>query len=356
MISVYLVGTALWILFVGAFYQGWATRLDDDRHSPPGQLIDTGQYRMHLHTSGEGAITVLLDAGLGGTSLGWSLVQSEVAKFTRVCSFDRPGYGWSDRAPSARTSLHIAQEVHTLLEKADIPPPYLLVGHSFGGCNMLMLADLYPEETLGVILVDSVHEDMLKELPSPPQGVFDALMSHPQLHYFLSLIGYKRIKGPSLEIQRMLHPLPEDVQKSYIAQMNKARYTETVHREMEALKASLGQLSERKVHLQHKPLVVITAGILPDGEEGKSWRQLQNRLLSKSTRAQQIMAENSDHMINHHQPDVIVEAIRAMMETLTEALPPPNSLSPRDRCRTPPTPGYSDQATRGQRHLPVDLM
>lgn len=291
---------ALGVVLLLVLYQKLATVIDDYRYPPPGKFIDIGGYRLHYNTSGQGGITVVLDAGLSGTSLGWSLVQAEASKFARVCSYDRAGYSWSDPSPIERTSVNVAKELYALLKKADIPGPYILVGHSFGGANVLLFADLYPQETLGVILVDSVHEDMLQE------HFFD----YPKVQWFLSFIGYKRLIGPSEEIKAMFHPFPEDIQAAYIAQMNKTRYTETVNREMEGLNESLSQLSRIKIQ---QPLTVITAGIVPNGEEGKNWEQLQERLLSKSNKAKQIVAENSDHMINHHQPEIIVEAIREMV-------------------------------------------
>ena len=264
-----LVGIAVFFL-----YQKAATILDDYRYPPIGKLVDVGGYRLHIHSAGKGGPAVVLDAGLGGTSLGWSLVQSEVATFTRVYSYDRAGYAWSDESPSKRISHNLAEELHTLLLKANIPGPYILVGHSFGGCNVLMFADMYPEETLGVILVDSVQEEMLQELPMPPQGIFNRLMSHPNFQWLLSALGYKRLKGPSSEIAQMFTPLPEEIRRMYVAQMNKTSYTKTVSREMEALHESLYQLRERKVHLQDKPLIVITAGKFPNNQKEKIWNDL----------------------------------------------------------------------------------
>ena len=158
------------ILFL---YHCIASIIDNYRYPPIGKLVDIGGYKLHLNTSGEGNITVICDAGLSGTSLGWSLVQAEASKFARVCSYDRAGYSWSDPSPLERTSVNIARELYALLKKANIPGPYILIGHSFGGANVLIFADLYPEETLGVILVDSVHEDMLKELPPSSQSFFE---------------------------------------------------------------------------------------------------------------------------------------------------------------------------------------
>jgi hypothetical protein len=108
----------------------------------------------------------------------------------------------------------------------------------------------------------------------------------------------------------MFSPLPKEIQAAYIAQMNKTRYIETVNQEMDGLNESLSQLG--KIRLQ-QPLTVITAGIVSNSEEGRKWKQLQEKLLSKSTNAKQIIAENSDHMINHHQPRIIVDAIREMV-------------------------------------------
>lgn len=301
-----VVALSLFLSFIS--YQKIATWIDDFKYPPTGQLIDVGGYKLHFNASGHGDLTVVCDAGLSGTSLGWSLVQAEASKFARVCSYDRAGYAWSDPAPSERTSINIANELYTLLKKAEIPGPYILVGHSFGGANVLLFADLYPEETVGVILVDSVHEDMLVEMPFPSPSFFD----HPKVQWLLSFVGYKRLKGPSEEIETMFSPLPPQIKAAYIAQMNKTGYTETVNREMAGFSESLSQLSEQKMPLQ-QPLTVISAGVISSGEEGEKWKQLQKRLLKKSVKSKQIVAENSDHMINHHQPEIIVEAIREMI-------------------------------------------
>jgi pimeloyl-ACP methyl ester carboxylesterase len=133
-----VIGLILFLLF--PLYQQFATFIDGYRYPPSGKLVDIGGYQLHLNTSGQGNITVICDAGLSGTSLGWSLVQPEVSKFARVCSYDRAGYSWSDPSPLERTSNNIARELYVLLKKANIPGPYILVGHSFGGANVLIFA------------------------------------------------------------------------------------------------------------------------------------------------------------------------------------------------------------------------
>src|SRR5713226_519244 len=135
----------------GLLYQGIASGVDASRYPAPGKLIDVGGYRLHINCTGTGSPTVILDAGLGGTSLDWSKVQPAVAHFTRVCSYDRAGYGWSDTGPGPRTSQQIVKELHLLLMHAQISGPYILVGHSLGGLNMRLYAYRYPGEVAGMV-------------------------------------------------------------------------------------------------------------------------------------------------------------------------------------------------------------
>jgi pimeloyl-ACP methyl ester carboxylesterase len=119
---------------------------------PPGNLIDIGGWRLHLNCKGEARAsqpTVILESGIGDFSVEWGLVQPGVAKFARVCSYDRAGDGWSDLGPQPRTLRQIVYELHTLLDKAGVKPPLLLVGHSFGGLVVRLYAATYPRMWLG---------------------------------------------------------------------------------------------------------------------------------------------------------------------------------------------------------------
>src|SRR5438309_5962518 len=150
-VSLSLVG----LLLLGLSYQAIASAVDTSHYPAPGKLVDIGGYRLHINCTGTGSPTVILDAGLGGTSLDWSKVQPAVAGFTRVCSYDRAGYGWSDTGPGPRTSQQIVKELHLLLVHAQISGPYLLVGHSLGGLNMRLYAYRYPGEVAGMDLLAS---------------------------------------------------------------------------------------------------------------------------------------------------------------------------------------------------------
>ena len=112
---------------------------------------------MHIHVTGEGTPTVVFESGMGASCLSWTLVQPRVAQFARAVSYDRAGHGWSDPAREPRTARQVAQELHTLLDATDLPGPYVFVGHSFGGYGNRAFTNIYRNEVVGMVLVDSVH-------------------------------------------------------------------------------------------------------------------------------------------------------------------------------------------------------
>ena len=141
---------------LGVVYQVLGTRKDARVYPPPGRLLGLGSHRLHLLESGRGSPTIVLEAGLMSTVLSWSDLQRELAGSFRVVSYDRAGLGLSDIGPMPRTADRIVDELHTLLERATIPPPYVLVGHSFGGLTMPLFAARFPDEVAGIVLVDPV--------------------------------------------------------------------------------------------------------------------------------------------------------------------------------------------------------
>src|SRR5215217_7821518 len=148
----------LLVLAVGAIYQAIATMRAERAYPPPGEMVDVGGYSLHINCLGQGSPTVVLDAGLGEFSAHWVRVQRKVSDTTRVCAYDRAGMGWSEMGPEPRDAKQITGELHTLLNKAGIEGPYVLVCHSLGGMYMLTYAHRYPDEVAGVALVDSSTE------------------------------------------------------------------------------------------------------------------------------------------------------------------------------------------------------
>jgi len=128
--------------------------------APPGKMTNVGGHDLHIDCSGRGRPTVVLEGGAGaGFSFDWALVQPEIAKTARVCSYDRAGYAWSAPGPEPRTLRQIAYELRTALHAAHEHGPFILVGHSLGALIVREFAQLYPEETAGFIFVDGTHEN-----------------------------------------------------------------------------------------------------------------------------------------------------------------------------------------------------
>jgi pimeloyl-ACP methyl ester carboxylesterase len=188
-----LILLAVLILAVGglAVYQSAATASDRQKFPPPGQLVDVGGYRMHIYCIGEGSPTVILDALFPGTVSNWGWVQPAVAGATRVCAYDRAGLGWSDSGSEPRTAQQAARELHTLLTNAQIPGPYILVGHSLGGLSVQMYASMYPDQVAGMVLVEGTNPDSWVRR-GQPEGV-GADRNMLAMTPFLSRLGFFRL-------------------------------------------------------------------------------------------------------------------------------------------------------------------
>ncbi len=145
------------LAMIGIVYERRAVQRDSRLYHPPGKLVDVGGYRLHLNCVGSGGPTVVLEYGHQGSYFDWSRVQPEIARFTRVCYYDRAGYGWSDPSPRPRVPSIMSEELHALLHSAGEKPPYILVSHSYGSVNAEMFAHKYPEEVAGLVLVEGVH-------------------------------------------------------------------------------------------------------------------------------------------------------------------------------------------------------
>ncbi len=273
-----------------------------DELAAPGELIPVGHHRLHLHCQGQGGPTVILDAGLGGSSLDWSRVQPAAAAVTRSCSYDRAGYGWSEPGPPPRTSAHIVAELHTLLRRAEEPAPYLLVGHSFGGYNVRLFASRHPTLVAGVILVDAAHEEQaarfrqrgIGHATTPGRGKF-VIFSPP--------------KVPD--------NLPQHVKPVALAMAETVRAVQAMHDELASFADSAAQL--RGTVLPDLPMTVITRGqrVWPHTERGERmerlWVELQQDLAQRRPHTLHIVARGSGHYVQLDEPEVVVEAIATMV-------------------------------------------
>jgi pimeloyl-ACP methyl ester carboxylesterase len=312
------------LLLIGAIFQAISLKMDEKRYPPPGKLVDIGGYKLHINKSGTNTPTVILDAGLGCNSLDWTLVQPKIAQFTTVCSYDRAGYGWSDASKEPRTLQNIVHELHTLLQNANIQPPYIFVGHSFGGLTARLYADDYPDEVFGAVLVDAAHENHFEAYPEPEKNASVSFFNNPKVVSLMANTGILRLLFHSEKIKNQLKAFPSDIREMYINKLATAKSIATVMEENECLKESVMQLKNSGGNLGDKPLTVITANIGLNPEElgvSEEYRAgfiqahdaLQKDLVTKSSRGKQIFTKQSGHMITHDEPDIIVEAVREMV-------------------------------------------
>ena len=267
----------------------------------PGLMVLVGEHRLHLYCSGQGEPAVVMDAGLGGTSLDWVRVQPELAKYTRVCSYDRAGYGWSEPGPRPRSSGRIAEELHTLLRIAAVPEPYVLVGHSFGGYNVRLFASNYPEETAGLVLVDAAHENQVRRFREEggihivPRGEF-VVLSSPDI--------------PD-NMPYAVRPLARSL-------INSSEAYRTIHDELMSFRRSAAQVRNAGP-LPDVPLVVISRGqrVWPHTPKGdlleQLWAELQDDLAERQVHVPHLFAQNSGHYVQLDEPGVVVNAVRSVV-------------------------------------------
>lgn len=302
---------------VGSVYQTLASQRDLRQFPAPGRMIDMGGYRLHLYCTGQGSPTVVMEAGLGDGSFSWALVQPQVARFTRACSYDRPGLGWSDFVDRAVLSPQAARNLHDLLNRAGEAGPYLLVGHSAGGIYLRAFAHLYPTETSGLALVESAHESQVLRYEQRLQMGANPLKNLLRMCEIIAPTGFLRLTGVT-GLTLSDSPLPLTIQHSAAAGMNRTTYCRTIENEIRSTDIDMSSPTG-PAPLGRLPLIVLTAGRSPngDGPGGPTgdaiWQQLQRELTGLSTHGRQVVAAQSDHYIQWTQPDLVVQAIHDLI-------------------------------------------
>ncbi len=233
------------------------------------QKIDAGGYALNMLTGGDGTPAVIFEAGFGAGLESWATVQSNVAKFARTVSYDRAGLGQSEAGPKPRAAKQIALELHAALQNAGIGPPYVLVGHSFGGIYVRVFADMYPKEVAGMVLID------------PSQETFDDWTRTHQ------------------EAQRTA--LDEQIAKASQGVRDESAEVNTSYQQARAAKVPAGV-----------PVILLTAmkdDTMPAAVR-KVWAEKHEEWITKVPGGKHIKVENSGHFIQGEQPQVVIDAIR----------------------------------------------
>ena len=293
------------------------------RFPPPGIMVDAGASRLHLQIAGSGNPAVVLEAGIAATSLSWALVQPELAKFTTVVSYDRAGLGWSGPATTPRTPGVIASELRCALGRAGVRPPYVMVGHSFGGLVVQRFATLYKKDVSGLVLVDALDAAGWCSLTPARRRMLAQGVRLSRRGAMLARLG---IVGASLRIllagNRVLprlaariasggggsgfadrlagevRKLPRTLWPVIAWQWSQSKNFEGMAKHLECLADSAAEMAQTELD-PGLPVTVLLAGDTPVRDSPADWRV--------------VRATGSGHWIQLDRPDVVIGAVREML-------------------------------------------
>ncbi len=324
----------------------WSTNAQTDtimQPSPLGELIDIGGW--HLHLNGQGAsntntATVIFENGIRGFSFDWFFVQSEVASFAKAYSYDRAGSAWSDLGPRPHTMQQSVYNLHTLLEKAQVKPPYIFVGASHGGLLARLFAQAYPGEVLGMVLVDAGYENGIhyingkklrpatdatgKPIPALKKIATTEDNNLARTPEAVKAIGgaLNKIGYPFTQVESPFNKLPESIQKLRLWALNRFEYyAGNVNEFLFEEKARMVKEREEQPYmLGDIPLIVITAEQSHESADmDEQERRLNQEAMTKLSRnSKQIIAFESSHEIHIDQPELVVDAIKQIIEAVNK--------------------------------------
>jgi pimeloyl-ACP methyl ester carboxylesterase len=280
----YPVFGVLALAAIGGGYQTVASSVDRASAAMPGQLIDVGGHRLYLYCTGSGSPTVVLQSGAGESSAYWGWIAPALVRDTRVCVYDRAGRGFSEPAPSPQDGIGAATDLHTLLDRAHVAGPYVLVGHSSGGPYVQIFAARYPDQVAGVVLLDGQPPDVMTKLPGFP-AFLNIYRTASALFPSLARIGVFRLA--ELSSYGSLPPQARDEERATQSSPELAR---SQHDEFAELQTALKQAQALK-SLGDKPLIVVTAA--KEAQDG--WLPLQDAMTALSTNSIHRVLANTTH-------------------------------------------------------------
>ena len=336
-----MIHTLIWIagflmlgLLVGVTYQQVGERRDSQLYPRPGKFINLGTHRLHFLEEGRGSPTIILEAGLMSTNLSWTEIRRKLAQSYRVVTYDRAGLGWSDIGPMPRTAERIVDELHALLNLAAIPPPYVLVGHSFGGLTMPLFAARYPEKTAGMVLVDPVvpaewnppsEQDLKRATIGSIVCRRAALLCRAGVIRFVAFLLNSRAKKVASHMVRLISRgtpadsgsvsspwfwnLPPDERRMASVFWVQEKFCNTIVSQLENLPQSARRLAELD-NLCDKPVIILSAKSTPPTR-----REQHIIITQRLPQGGHLMADKSTHWIMQDQPELVIGAIHAVAQS-----------------------------------------
>lgn len=289
-------------------------KVENAKYQPPGKLINIEGHKMHIYGAGQGTPTVVMTCGSGTPSAytDYSLIQPEISEITRVCIYERPGYGWSEDASTPRNTDQIVSDLKSLLEKAGEYPPYLFVAHSMGAMEVLAFSEKYPEQVAGIVLIDGTSP--LKHIKDTEASISKTGVKVLRI---MNKIGFIRI-ATELKLVPLLNDRinymvndNKDIEKFMLY---KNFLNDMVIKEGDSITESAQKMYE-KINLDNLPLVLVTADT--SLKELPFWDESQQSLLKLSTDSKQIIVKDASHVsINQKHADIIVTTIKELINKI----------------------------------------
>lgn len=294
-------------LVTQAGYNHWVI----SKYPPPGRLIDIGGHRLHVVERGSGPV-VVFESASGGDALSWAVIAERLAARAHTICYDRAGNGWSDSGPGSRTPQQIADELHLLLQRAGIPPPYVLVGHSLGGLYVQIYARRFPDEVAGMVLVDSSHPDQSRRLAGMA----------PDLYYLVLCMApfgiqhaFIRGDGPA--------EFPPALWNARKAMAVRSQNVRGFGYELHAFLTTPADGNLLQPFAHAIPLIVLTHGKPAPGMSSEKshwfeqeWLQMQTELAAFSSLGIQRVVPDSSHFIPFDQPTAVANAVEEILGLL----------------------------------------
>ena len=280
------------LAITGMVYQTAAAESDQRKYPPPGVLVNVDGYKMHIHCTGEGSPTIVLDHVGGGSSVDWTLIQPQLAKHTRVCAYDRAGFGWSDYTPAPRTLEQQVHELHELLQGANEQGPYILVGHSYGVRVGRVYAARYPGEVAGMVLMDA---GIMYDDPRYPTDLHSEAESEDKMiraARWLAPFGLVRLARPLMGFPT--YDLPEEARLRSDSFAVSSNYFQSVITQGDSMPTVLQEEHEVK-SLGDIPLLVLVATEPADAVR-KVWNQANIEMTGLSTNGSYRIVEGATHI------------------------------------------------------------
>jgi len=306
-------------------------------YPPPGKLYWIDGHTMHLYCTGTGSPTLILEAGLGDDWLTWRKVQPALSALTRVCSYDRARYGWSDPRPSTRDTDHIVEELHALISQAEISGPVLLMGHSAGGLHIRKYTTKYPEGIVGFVFVDASTPEQMDRLPAQLVEPEDLRWAKVQ-----TILGIPRLRGRCGDHDWTGLGAVESDSPAFVGWLKAddclLSVLTTTEQEEPAFKlsgrevAGTGPFGDLPglIFSQDTDIVPpfwsqVLPGELASSIRHSTWVSLQEGLKKLSTRSRRIVAKGSSHYVQVDRPEVVVAGVGHMIRAIRGLEPAPDS-------------------------------